>query len=547
MESRCGGKEIAQKKYMEGIKNNPIKKKKYLEKAAERMKKHRSKLKQLASNNKKVLNSLREKERIKKQKMRIRIANERKETNITLEPYNSKQSFGKALKKAEMALPKEAAKRTKIVQALFAKYGQPAIFEKPVIENSQVINEVQNFFVSSDISVQSAGKKDTLIVDGEIIPKRFMLLTVAEAYEIYKNECTSEPVSKSFFYSCRPRHVQLSSKMPHNMCVCIYHANFAFLLDGWSKIVKSFSGGHQHFLKSVCCNIENKNCMSNRCGKCVTDLKSELLPLAYLNQMDEEIQWKHWRKVNDRITLTNTVGPFSDLINELEVQLPKFKEHFFVKRVQQNHFDTTKNNLKENELVLQLDFAENYRILFQNEIQSAHFNYKQVSIFTCVAWTVNKTQSFAIISNSLKHSKIDVYIFLTKILEELKQEHGYFNKIFIFSDGSSCQFKNKFIIYSLMDFKIRFGCEDIEWNFFATSHGKGAVDGVGAVINRKIWHLTKTKNICLNDALDLYQCAQEHIKGIKILYVDEGQINETPFMTDKWNNLPNITGIIIIF
>lgn len=365
------------------------------------MKKYCSKRRQLAENNEMVRKNIRVKERIRKQRRSKRIKNKANEKKISITPYKTKQSFGKALKKAENALPQAADKRAHIVKALFEKYVQPANFDEPLTENvgaKTAINEVNNFFLSSDISIQSAGRKDTLIVDGEAISKRFMLITVGEAYEIYKKECTGEPVSKTTFYGCRPSHIQLSSKMPHNMCVCVHHANFCFLLDGWSQIIKSFPGGHQNFLESVCCNIGNENCMSNRCKKCITDLKNDLVPLAHFRQMDENIKWKHWRKVEDRITLTDTVAPFSDLIHEIEVQLPLFKQHFFVKRAQQNHLDITKNNLKEGELVLQIDFAENYRIVFQNEIQSAHFSYNQVSIFTCVAWTFNNIQSYAIIS-----------------------------------------------------------------------------------------------------------------------------------------------------
>ena len=33
---------------------------------------------------------------------------------------------------------------------------------------------------------------------------------------------------------------------------------------------------------------------------------------------------------------------------------------------------------------------------------------------------------------------------------------------------------------------------NIRWNFFATSHGKGAVDGVGGVLKRRAWNKGKT-------------------------------------------------------
>lgn len=206
------------------------------------------------------------------------------------------------------------------------------------------------------------------------------------------------------------------------------------------------------------------------------------------------------------------------------MRLPQFQMHFYVNRAQQKYFDEVKENVKHGELVLQIDFAENYRLVFQNEIQSAHFNYKQVSIFTCVAWTSMKTESLAVISNSLNHGKAEVFLFLTKIVKYLKESHGRFEKIFLFSDGSSSQFKNKFIIDSLTNFIAEFECDTIEWNYFASSHGKGAVDGVGAVLKRKVWQMTKTKKLLLHNAFDFYECAKNHVSGIRIMYVEEGEI-----------------------
>jgi hypothetical protein len=38
--------------------------------------------------------------------------------------------------------------------------------------------------------------------------------------------------------------------------------------------------------------------------------------------------------------------------------------------------------VKENEAVVSLDFAENYRFVIQDEAQSFHWNNDQVTIFT---------------------------------------------------------------------------------------------------------------------------------------------------------------------
>lgn len=540
------GKTCAQmekhKTYLNRIKSDASRHKEYRQKAVERMKKRRAELSKLP---KKIKLQLQVEERLRLKKYREKKKNQPKPQ---LQSYNSKQTLGKAIKKAENALPKDLTKKVEIISALYKKYVESSNASKNTTQGSlewqTKLKFAADFYLSEDISVQSANKKDTVIFDKEIVSKRFMILTVSEAYETYKKKVKEESVSKTVFFECRPKNVQLCSKMPHNMCVCIYHANFSFLLQGCAKLVKFFPTSFEGFLESACCNISDENCMANCCDNCTKDVLNDIVPVKYLSKMEDNVTWEHWRKVDDRIVLTSTVGPLSDLIHEIEVQLPLFKHHFFVKRAQQNYFEAVKKNIKPGILILQIDFAENYRLICQNEVQSAHFNYKQVSIFTCVAWMFDETKSFAIISDSLQHSKIDVYVFITKLVEDLKNHYGNFESIFFFSDGSSCQFKNKFIIRSLPDLLNQFGCKTIEWNYFATSHGKGAVDGIGAIVKRKIWQITKTKNIILNDAIAFSNCAQKHITGIQIVYVGLDTINEiSPTLTEKWKDIPNIPGI----
>ena len=63
--------------------------------------------------------------------------------------------------------------------------------------------------------------------------------------------------------------------------------------------------------------------------------------------------------------------------------------------------------------MLQVDFSENATITSQNEIQSAHWNHGQATLFTAHAWiTDGKSKSFAIISDALTHTKQSVYVFM---------------------------------------------------------------------------------------------------------------------------------------
>lgn len=83
-----------------------------------------------------------------------------------------------------------------------------------------------------------------------------------------------------------------------------------------------------------------------------------------------------------------------------------------------------------------------------------------------------------------------------------------------------------------------------EWNFFATSHGKGAVDGVGAIVKRKVWQLVRAQNLILKDAHDFYRLAKSNIDGVKLIYVTENDIKTTTqYLGEKWLNIKNITGV----
>ena len=124
---------------------------------------------------------------------------------------------------------------------------------------------------------------------------------------------------------------------------------------------------------------------------------------------------------------------------------------------------------------MQVDFAENYTCLWQDEVQSAHWNKRQVTIFSSVLWSASGAKSNAIISDDLSHTKHSIVCFLDHLLSLLSDDTA--EHVTILSDGPSCQFKNKFIAHSLKFLQDRHKVV-IHWIFSASHHGKGAIDGV---------------------------------------------------------------------
>lgn len=188
-------------------------------------------------------------------------------------------------------------------------------------------------------------------------------------------------------------------------------------------------------------------------------------------------------------------------------------------------------------------------IIAQDEIQSAHWRHNQATIFTACAWTRNSEQevechSYGIISDDLTHSKYCVWVFLRNILMVFKQKHKHITKVIIYSDGCAAQFKNRYNLFNICTAKEDFGVE-ISWSFFPTSHGKGAVDGIGAVIKRTMWTAVKARKVILNQPIDCYNfLIGSAIKGINILYVSQNDIKEYQnILENRWKALQQIKNI----
>ena len=77
-------------------------------------------------------------------------------------------------------------------------------------------------------------------------------------------------------------------------------------------------------------------------------------------------------------------GTVNEVVNEVVKQLPYFKQHTFIKRKQPENFEDKRKSVNGYNAVVQLqvECAENYMSVEQDEIQSDSRNHSQVALFT---------------------------------------------------------------------------------------------------------------------------------------------------------------------
>ncbi|KAJ8870112.1 hypothetical protein PR048_029124 [Dryococelus australis] len=153
----------------------------------------------------------------------------------------------------------------------------------------------------------------------------------------------------------------------------------------------------------------------------------------------------------------------------------------------------------------------------QMEAASRHRKcHSQVSIFTCYLWHEKEVESYIVVSNDLKHSKYSVWICRKSIFNTIREAMPEINHIYLFSDICAAQFKSIFSVTNVCFSKADFGVT-IEWDFFPSGHGIGAVDGLGGTIKRLVWRAAQGRLAVINSALDFYNFCADKCKGIMVL------------------------------
>ena len=176
--------------------------------------------------------------------------------------------------------------------------------------------------------------------------------------------------------------------------------------------------------KNFVCESPSNLCFINQCEVCKSiQLFSKLT--EQLESSEENVTWKEWQEPEKKsyvnIEKVTKKGTVSDLVNRISKMREKFVTHSEIKQNQSKAF---KGNLEQTKIdspvaVLQVDWAENFKCFTQNETQAAHFGQHQVSIFTAALWHQQQLKTFAIVSDSLDHTKTSVAANTIKILEIL--------------------------------------------------------------------------------------------------------------------------------
>lgn len=249
---------------------------------------------------------------------------------------------------------------------------------------------------------------------------------------------------------------------------------------------------YKDLMAKLVCSLANEACMFGSCNSCPTD---EAL-VEYLQGVleDDVVSFSEW-KHTDRTYMAHIELHSVDFTDQLVKMLKELCSHHYIAKAQAEFFKSCKSNLKIDECLVTLDFAENLKLTIQHEVQGNYFGNgddKYVTLHPFVLYYKNVSQeengllehkSYCVLSDAMSHDSTAVYAFLSRLLVEIKEFLPGVRSVKYFSDGAASQYKNRFNMGNLSKHYSDFGIQ-AEWHFFASCHGKGANDGIGGTIKR---------------------------------------------------------------
>ena len=357
--------------------------------------------------------------------------------------------------------------------------------------------KVQNFY-NDPSNVSICPEKKRVLKNGQ--PTSFMRKTLREAHG--KLNCK---VGFSTFCRWRPKNVKVQSQKKWSQCLCETCENFSYKVSA----LRAFQITKKDLLGKTLCKpslMENDvNCIERKCDKCGTE--AVLKELKEKMKDVEEIKWLEWTDVNAEKRIEEMSAKPTEFLDKLAKPLATYSSHLYNAEWQYTQYNLIRKHPQPNDLIIGMDFSQNLRTQYQNEIAAMHYGkYKQITVHPMVVNYVCPEdgcqevvkESIIVFSDYLKHDCFAVKAFLEAARTHLTENRKIkIEREIHLSDNCGSQYKSRKAFYLLSSSKV-----PTVHSYFGSGHGKSLMDGEGAVVKKKITNLIKSEDALIRNASD---------------------------------------------
>lgn len=273
--------------------------------------------------------------------------------------------------------------------------------------------------------------------------------------------------------------------------------------------------------ENLICKPPSQACRELCCPNC-SDGKLFGLNVIALEYPEDVISYPWWI-TNDKgqVERMTATKPILEVVTLFLEMVPKFLHHHLTKVHQSKAFKVAKARLGQGQKILHFDYSENYVCRYQDGAQSTYWCQNSVSLFTLAVYSTDGPQMHVICSNCKDHSKVQGSVLLDMILARFTNAG---DEVAFWSDGPAAQFKNRFMAHHIQILRDKYNLKEIIWNYSATSHGKGCIDGIGGTLKRLVWRQVKARKAEVRNAEEFVDVVTAAATKIGIEYISEATL-----------------------
>ena len=216
--------------------------------------------------------------------------------------------------------------------------------------------------------------------------------------------------------------------------------------NGHNELALTWKIDPEEFILENVCSIKTYDCCNDNCEQCCNFRNTEDI----LNALEgvSEVKYARWVRREKHCQNDEVVDSGDDVIvMSKEILTKSLKMHVYNIKRQYSELKHLEANLKEDEIILSVDFSKNYNKQ-HHEIQSACFSYEAFTLYTTAYYrshdidgacidkdTGLKVLSVVTVSNETIHERNIAFSCNMKLLEIVRQHIPSLKKDYFCSDG----------------------------------------------------------------------------------------------------------------
>lgn len=290
------------------------------------------------------------------------------------------------------------------------------------------------------------------------------------------------------------------------------------------------SGKLEDSFELVCCLQTSEACLLRSCTRC---LHKHTLPTPQQDQTN--VEWQQWERVQDQTAdrlhfntrLVRHSGTLGELLQQYEDKLKtETTTHVCLVQNQTREYRSMIEKCNVSTVIVHVDFSEAWKCKYSSEVQSCHFgqNLPQLNLHTGIYYTKEQKTGFCTVSESKRQDASAIWTHMEPVLTDIRLKFPKVDTIHFWSDGPSKQYKNKNNFSLLCSVPPTLGFKKTTWNFFPTSHGKGAPDGIGGTVKRTADNLILRGNDIVNGNI-FHEMVGKSLCSTKLYVITEADMH----------------------